>query len=80
MLPDLKTATLYALTALVVALGLATWGYRTQLKATSFALATAFCNNQRHAMFPKAAPDAQTYETFVLLCVAAGLWHQHAGN
>lgn len=40
MLPDLKTATLYALTALVVALGLATWGYRTQLKATSFALAT----------------------------------------
>ncbi|WP_244883481.1 HNH endonuclease [Variovorax paradoxus] len=41
--------------------------------------ACAFCNNQRHAMFPK-APDAQTYETFVLLCVAAGLWHQHAGS
>ena len=40
MLPDLKTVALYALTALVVALGLATWGYRTQLKATSFALAT----------------------------------------
>ena len=42
--------------------------------------ACAFCNNQRHAMFPKGAPDAQTYETFVLLCVAVGLWHQHAGS
>lgn len=39
-MPDLKTAALYVLAALVVVLGLATWGYRTQLKATSFALAT----------------------------------------
>lgn len=39
-MPDLKTAALYVLTVLVVVLGLATWGYRTQLKATSFALAT----------------------------------------
>jgi hypothetical protein len=39
-MPDLKTATLYVLAVLVVVLGLATWGYRTQLKATSFALAT----------------------------------------
>jgi hypothetical protein len=38
--PDLKTATLYVLAVLVGVLGLATWGYRTQLKATSFALAT----------------------------------------
>jgi hypothetical protein len=40
MLPDLKTAALYILAMLVVVLGLATWGYRTQLKAVSFALAT----------------------------------------
>lgn len=39
-MPDLKTAALYVLAVLVVVLGLATWGYRTQLKATSFALAT----------------------------------------
>ncbi|MDP9895369.1 membrane protein implicated in regulation of membrane protease activity [Variovorax boronicumulans] len=39
-MPDLKTAALYVLTVLVVVMGLATWGYRTQLKATSFALAT----------------------------------------
>jgi hypothetical protein len=40
MLPDLKTAALYVLAVLVVVLGLATWGYRTQLKAVSFGLAT----------------------------------------
>jgi len=39
-MPDLKTAALYVLAILVVVLGLATWGYRTQLKAVSFALAT----------------------------------------
>jgi 5-methylcytosine-specific restriction endonuclease McrA len=42
--------------------------------------ACAFCNHQRHAMFPKAAPDPQTYETYVLLNVAAGLWHKQAGS
>lgn len=39
-MPSLKTAALYILAALVVVLGLATWGYRTKLKAVSFALAT----------------------------------------
>lgn len=39
-MPSLKTAALYILVALVVVLGLATWGYRTKLKAVSFALAT----------------------------------------
>lgn len=39
-MPDLKTAALYVLAVLVAVLGLATWGYRTQLKAVSFALAT----------------------------------------
>ena len=37
---DLKAILIYVLAGLVLVLGLATWGYRTQLKATSFALAT----------------------------------------
>lgn len=36
--------------------------------------ACAHCNHQRHEMFPRGAPDPATYETFVLLNVAAGLW------
>ena len=36
--------------------------------------ACRYCNHQRHALFSGQAPDPQTYETFVLLMVAAGLW------
>lgn len=39
-MPDLKNLALYVLAVLVVVLGLAMWSYRTQLKVTSFALAT----------------------------------------
>ncbi|MBJ2155250.1 HNH endonuclease [Variovorax sp. IB41] len=31
------------------------------------------CNESRHALFPGAAPDPETYQCFVLLMAAAGL-------
>jgi 5-methylcytosine-specific restriction endonuclease McrA len=38
------------------------------------------CNALRHGMFPGAAPDPETYQTFVLLMRAAGLWGNEAGG
>ena len=43
--------------------------------ASNIVAACQFCNHGRHALFPYAAPDPETYSAFVLLCVAAGLWH-----
>ncbi|MEJ1128404.1 HNH endonuclease [Variovorax sp. CCNWLW225] len=38
------------------------------------------CNALRHEMFPGAAPDPETYQAFVLLMRAAGLWGNEAGG
>ena len=43
--------------------------------ASNIVAACRFCNQGRHALFPSAAPDPETYSSFVLLSVAAGLWH-----
>lgn len=43
--------------------------------ASNIVAACGYCNHGRHALFPGAAPDPDTYSTFVLLSVAAGVWH-----
>lgn len=43
--------------------------------ASNIVAACRFCNHGRHALFPGAPPDPETYSSFVLLSVAAGLWH-----
>lgn len=43
--------------------------------ASNIVAACRFCNHGRHALFPGAAPDPETYSSFVLLSAAAGLWH-----
>lgn len=43
--------------------------------ASNIVAACLYCNHGRHALFPGAAPDPETYSSFVLLSVAAGFWH-----
>ncbi|WP_420907022.1 hypothetical protein [Variovorax boronicumulans] len=43
--------------------------------ASNIVAACRYCNHGRHALFPDGAPDPETYSVFVLLSVAAGLWH-----
>lgn len=43
--------------------------------ASNIVAACGFCNHGRHALFSKPAPDPETYSVFVLLSVAAGVWH-----
>lgn len=38
------------------------------------------CNHQRHALFPGQAPDPETYQAYVLLSVASGLWDEPKGR
>jgi len=41
---------------------------------TNIAAACRRCNADRHALFPAGAPAPETYQAFVLLMRAAGLW------
>jgi len=40
----------------------------------NIAAACRCCNAGRHALFPRGAPDPETYQAFVLLMGKAGLW------
>ena len=54
---------------------------RGRTNASNIVAACHYCNkgrhdaHNRHALFDGSAPDFETYATFVLLSVAAGLWH-----
>lgn len=48
--------------------------------ASNIVAACSYCNHGRHALFPGSAPDPETYLTFVLLSVAARLWHGNEGG
>ena len=48
--------------------------------ASNIVAACRYCNHGRHALFPNGAPDPETYLAFVLLSVAAGLWHRKGPN
>lgn len=48
--------------------------------ASNIVAACHYCNHGRHALFSGIAPNPDTYATFVLLNVAAGLWHREGGD
>ena len=43
--------------------------------ASNIVAACHCCNHGRHAQFPLTAPDPEIYSVFVLVNVAAALWH-----